>query len=165
VASSLWGDPRQTNDADVGIRVGSELAPSFLAAFGEPYLVSGSELAEALASRETYRTVQLLPMDEAFKIDLFVVPEDAYTESEFQRVHRVEILPGVLVPYLAPENIAIQKLRWFRAGNEVSDRQWNDIARLFDVQWARIDEDYLRRWCIHFGVEDLLTRVFAQVRR
>jgi hypothetical protein len=34
---------------------------------------------------------------------------------------------GVVLPIHPPEDILLQKLRWFRLGGEVSDRQWRDV--------------------------------------
>jgi hypothetical protein len=33
---------------------------------------------------------------------------------------------------MSKDFILLQKLRWFRRGGEVSDRQWRDVAQLDD---------------------------------
>ena len=33
-----------------------------------------------------------------------------------------------------PEDILLQKLRWYRLGGEVSDRQWRDVLGIVGVQ-------------------------------
>jgi hypothetical protein len=43
-------------------------------------------------------------------------------------------------------------------GNEVSDRQWNDILGVLKIQGKTIDIEYLRHWAIHLRVTDLLDR-------
>jgi hypothetical protein len=136
----------------------------FVQAFEDPYLVSRAEVEDALQQSSTYRTVQVLHMDEAFKFDLFLVRPDAYTDSEFSRIREVEVTPGLVLPYLAPENIALQKLRWYRVGNEVSDRQWNDIVRLIEVQGDLLDRAYLRQWASELGVLDLLEEALAEAK-
>jgi hypothetical protein len=40
-----------------------------------------------------------------------------------------------------PEDILLQKLRWFRLGGEVSDRQWRDVLAIIRVQGPRLDRD------------------------
>ena len=61
-----------------------------------------------------------------------------------------------------PEDILLQKLRWFRKGGEVSDRQWRDIAAIVRVQGARLDLEYLREGAGVLGVTDLLERALAE---
>jgi hypothetical protein len=34
---------------------------------------------------------------------------------------------------------ALQRLRWYRLGGEVSDRQWRDVAAIVGVQGSRLD--------------------------
>lgn len=60
-----------------------------------------------------------------------------------------------------PEDILLQKLRWFRLGGGVSDRQWRDVRGIVAVQGNRLDRAYLRRSAIVIGVEDLLERALS----
>jgi hypothetical protein len=162
LASSAWGQMRQTNDADFGALLTLETLEGFLTAFTDPYYVGRLEAEEALASEAPYRTVQIMHMDEVFKIDLFVIGGDEYSRSEIARSRRIEIVPGKEVPFAAPENIVVQKLRWFDLGSRVSDRQWNDIVQVLEVQRGHLDMEYLRRWTAHFGLEDLLDEAIDQ---
>jgi hypothetical protein len=63
-----------------------------------------------------------------------------------------------------PEDILLQKLRWFRLGNEVSDRQWRDIVGILLVQGEALDRIYLQRGAATLGVVDLLARAVASTR-
>jgi hypothetical protein len=64
-----------------------------------------------------------------------------------------------------PEDILLQKLRWFRRGNEVPDRQWRDVLGIVAVQGNRLDETYLARGAGVLGVSDLLERALTEGRR
>jgi len=61
-----------------------------------------------------------------------------------------------------PEDILLQKLRWYRLGGAVSDRQWRDIAAVVRVQGARLDREYLRDGAAILGVSDLLDRALGE---
>lgn len=161
-ASSAWGEMRFTNDADIAVMVEAPEAPALLAAFPPPYHLTLSQIEEALGEPGLYRMANAIQMDEAFGIDLFLVRADAYNLAEFSRARRVETAEGVFVPFAAPEDIVLQKLRWYEAGNRVSDRQWNDIVRVLECQRPDLDYAYLGRWAHELGVEALLEEALAE---
>jgi hypothetical protein len=59
------------------------------------------------------------------------------------------------------ENTVLSKLEWFRAGGEVSERQWWDVVGILRAQAHGLDEAYLDRWAVTLGVADLLERAVA----
>lgn len=61
-----------------------------------------------------------------------------------------------------PEDILLEKLRWYRLGGEVSDRQWCDVLGIVAVQGSRLDEAYLRRDAASLDVTNLLERALRQ---
>lgn len=83
-----------------------------------------------------------------------------------ERRQRIEIgdSPSQHLYVYTPEDILLQKLRWFRIGNEMSDRQWRDILGILLVQGDALDQDYLQRGAESLGVVDLLTRAVAHAR-
>lgn len=161
-ASSAWGHPRQTNDVDIEVLINLESWACLKSHLGGDYLVNESEFMESINSDETYRTAQLINIEEAFKIDLFLLRDDAYTKSEMARVKVVPLAENVKLPVLAPENIVLHKLRWFASGGEVSDRQWSDIVQILETQSGRLDTIYLEHWSLHFSVHELLQRALEE---
>ena len=161
-ASSAWGEMRTTNDADIAIMVEAPETPALLTAFAPPYHLTLEGIERALAESGPYRMTNAIHMDESFQIDLFLVRQDPYALAEFARARRVEIVEGTFVPFAAPEDIVLQKLRWYEAGNRVSDRQWNDIVRVLEFQRLEIDYAYLVRWARELGVAELLDEALAQ---
>lgn len=161
-ASSAWGVPRQTHDLDLSVRISGMQAQQLVETLGDEYLVSANEIQDALDSQDTYRSFQLLHMEKVFKIDVFVPRIDEFSESEYERRRLIEVIPGVTAYCAAPENIVLQKLRWYELGNRVSDRQWNDIVQVLEVQDGQLDWPYLDSWAIRLGVHDLLKKAKSQ---
>ena len=60
------------------------------------------------------------------------------------------------------EDIILEKLRWFRLGEEVSERQWRDVVDVIKVQDDSLDLVYLRQWATALGVSDLLERALRE---
>ena len=157
VASGLWGEPRQTNDVDVEIWVSSESAEVFLSAFDASYLVSRTELMEALESQRPFRSVQVLDSKDILKFDCFL---QAFSEIDQEMFDHSVMLPfgGTEVRVACAEHILVQKLRWYDLGNRVSERQWRDIAGIIavmpDLRWNLIE-----RWATEYGVGSLVSEI------
>ncbi len=111
-ASGVWGQPRYTNDLDIGIDLSHEQRVEFVEAFSPEYLISESELSLALQSKEAYRMVQALHLEEVFKIDFFLVGDDAFGQSVLQRARTVKLADGVSCRIQSAEDVLIHKLRW-----------------------------------------------------
>lgn len=161
-ASSAWGEIRATNDVDIAVIVGEDQGLELANVFRPPYSISLEAIRSALEEPGVYRMAHAIHMDEAFSIDLFLVRPDPYTLTEFERAKMIEAVEAHSIPFAAPENIVLQKLRWYEEGNRISDRQWNDIVRVLENQWEALDYAYLRRWAAHLGVEELLEQAFSE---
>lgn len=104
-------------------------------------------------------------IEDPFKIDVFVTDKTPYELSENGRARLISLMEGIEAKVLAPENIILRKLLWYDEGNRVSDRQWNDLMQILDVQGVSIDQEYLLSWARELGVEDLAREALSSVRR
>jgi hypothetical protein len=98
------------------------------------------------------------------KVDLFVAGGTPLDAQQLTRRRLVTVQPGIEIGVHPPEDILLQKLRWYRLGGEVSDRQWRDILGIVRVQGGRLDVDYLRRYAPVLDVADLLARALSDGR-
>lgn len=54
----------------------------------------------------------------------------------------------------------LHKLHWFQLGGGVSERQWNDVLGVLQVQKGKLNLSYLQQTAKHMGVKDLLEQAF-----
>jgi hypothetical protein len=163
LASSLHGEPRATNDADIV----AELLPLHFARLnrelGGRFFLDQEDF-EAASTRE--RSFNLIDEVELAKVDVFCVRLTGYQGAAMGRVVRLPLEredPFTEVNVASAEDTIIAKLRWYRLGGEVSDRQWTDIIGVLRAQRGRLDLDYVRRWCRDLELEPLFDRALAQV--
>ncbi len=161
LASSLHGIPRATQDVDLVASLRPEhVAPLVAALEGEFYL-DAPAIREAVRQQASFNVIHLETM---FKADIFVAGDDAVTREEMARRQRFMIYeePRRELVVASPEDIVIQKLHWFRLGDEASERQWNDALGVIKVQGPQLDRGYLDRIARLMGVEHLLERAWRQ---
>lgn len=110
----------------------------------------------------------MIHLEGAYKFDIFPVL-DAFARAQLDgRRFMKGLLPGledIDVPVLSAEDTILAKLRWCRAGGEVSDRQWNDVLGVIQIQRDRLGIDYIREWGARLGLSDLIARAWAEMRR
>jgi len=158
LASSVDGEPRATNDVDFVVDLPLGRIDAFANALGADFEVDQGMLREALL-RGSCANAFYLPM--VLKIDFFGHAHGAYDEVEFNRRRVVEVRPGTSLYVKSPEDSILRKLLWFRAGGEVSDRQWRDVLGILASQRGHLDEAYLDIWANQLGTANLLARARA----
>ena len=100
--------------------------------------------------------------DGAFDVELFDLTDDRHDRERFARRQLVDVLERT-VAVSTPEDVIINKLRWWqRAGRR---KDVDDARNVLAVQRARLDQDYLRRWCGELGLLEILDDVEQSLER
>ena len=161
LASSLVGEPRATADVDMAIRIAAEQLPTLVRALESEFYVSEEAAQEAVRRNTSFNLVHL---DSVQKVDLFVLGEGLLDRRQLERRVRVRIRddPPSDLWIGSVEDQVLRKLSWYRAGGEVSDRQWRDVIGMLTVQRGRLDLDELRSIAYEAGLRDLLDRALEQ---
>lgn len=157
LASSLYGEARYTRDADIAVEPFPGLERALAGGFGGEYYVSVDAITAAVRGRSAFNIIHT---PSAFKVDIFVVTDEGFERSLMARRapapgSEAEAHPLV---WVSAEDIVLLKLRGFRLGNEVSERQWLDVLGVVRTQADRLDSAYLDHWAGELGVRDLWER-------
>lgn len=159
MASIRYGEVRATNDVDFVAELRLPHAAQIAAMLEGSWYADRDSIADAIRRSGSFNLIDFATM---LKADVFVAKNDEFTRQQLAR-RRLESLGTPDDPvdaYIAsPEDIILQKLRWYRMGGEVSDRQWRDVMGVLIYQAGLLDDTYLDHWAAELRITDLLIRV------
>jgi hypothetical protein len=158
IASSYAGEPRSTIDIDIVAAIEAAQVTALVAALSGTFYIDEDAVRRAVRERSS---ANLIHRPSMLKVDLFIAGGTPLDAQQLARRRIVSVGEGVTIGVHPPEDILLQKLRWYRLGGEVSDRQWRDVMGIVRVQGTRLDMDYLRRNAPVLGVGDLLERALG----
>jgi hypothetical protein len=155
MASGIHGIYRTSLDVDLVADIHPRQIPSFIRELGGEFYADAAMIRDAL---EFGRSFNVIHFASSYKFDIFPLLSDAFQQSQFSRREMRDIALGgakLTVPVATAEDTLLMKLVWYRAGGEVSERQWNDVRGIAAVQRQRLDREYLRHWAAYLNVADL----------
>ena len=159
IASSFAGEPRSTIDIDIVAAIEERHVDEFVAGLGAAFYSDADALRRAIRTRTATNLIHQLTM---IKVDLFVAGGTPLDIQQLGRRQRVRLDDGRELYVHPPEDILLQKLRWYSLGGGTSDRQWRDVLAIIRVQGSRLDREYLKRNAPLVQVEDLLRRALDE---
>jgi hypothetical protein len=162
VASSAHGIPRATVDVDLVADLRLENVRPLTARLQAAYYIEEKSVRDAISRRACFNLIHL---DTMLKVDIFIPRARPYDREVFQRSFPAvldEAMPEHTFYLETPEDVILAKLEWYRAGGEVSERQWADLMGVLKVRTDTLDFGYLKRWAEQLGLGDLLARAIAE---
>jgi hypothetical protein len=163
VISSLFGIARATADVDVVAQLRLEHVNDLASKLIDAYYVDEDAARDAIKRGTMFNVIHLGTM---LKVDIYVA-STSFDRSALARRQHDSLVPDEPAREFAiasAEDVILHKLRWFRDGGEVSDRQWSDIMGVLRVQGPALDLEHLRRWATDLGVADLFERAWSASR-
>jgi len=139
LASAAHGEPRATNDVDVVAALDRDAALALPRLLPDFYCDPDTVL-EATQNRDAFN---LIDQRSFLKVDVFVPAAGPIGVGQLRRRRELTLPGGIVVPVLSPEDIVLQKLRWFELLGRASDRQWRDVVEVLragDLDDAYLDE-------------------------
>ncbi len=157
-ASSIWGEPRFTNDIDILIELGLGQIATLCRAFPFPeFYVSEQAAAEAVRDQ---RQFNVLHPSSGNKIDFMIPRSDDWSQMQLKRGRTGHVDGELFLQVSSPEDVIISKMRYFQEGG--SSKHLRDIAGVLHVQRELVDRKYIARWVESMQLQDVWQRVLAE---
>jgi hypothetical protein len=157
-AHSIW---RTTLDVDIIAAINPSQAEAFVQALGKEWYADVDEVLSSLAAGRSFNVIHMRNVQ---KVDVFPARE-AFHRTQLERATVMKLSEGEIPCVVTTvEDILLAKLRWYRDGGEVSDRQWSDIGIIITVNRG-LDWAYVNSWAARLGVTDLLDRARVDAER
>lgn len=160
MASASHGRIRTTLDVDIVAALTANDIAQLVHELHDEFYADDAMIRTAVINRGSFNLIHRATI---FKVDIFVVGDRQFDRRQLERRRLQVIAPPDGKAFVASaEDVILAKLDWFRQGGEVSERQWDDIRGILDVQGDRLDVAYLRHWAADLNVADLLEQALAE---
>ena len=163
VASSIYGQVRFTQDADVSVASFDSRIAEFCQAVESGFYVSQQAVQQAHQNASSFNVIYL---DSAFKIDVFIISDDPFKKQVLLRRKKIDFEDGSdrMYDFVSPEDIILLKLQWYTDGGATSQKQWNDILGVLKNRQDKMDMNYLRDWASKLSILDLLNKATQEAK-
>ena len=162
LAGSFAGEPRATLDIDIVIDLDSARVSLLARALEGEFYINEDALRRAVEERSWTNAIHEAT---SIKVDFFIAGGTPLDADLLRRRIAVSV-SGIDDPPVwvhSPEDILLQKLRWFERSNRTSDRQWRDVLAIVRTQGKRLDRVYLKSGAERLQVVELLQRALSEV--
>ncbi|MCX5632626.1 MAG: hypothetical protein NTW93_02975 [Phycisphaerae bacterium] len=160
IASSIYGTPRFTQDADITVQPFLPVAERLYEMLKDSFYISKEAMYQAIRAQSSFNIIHF---ETAFKIDIFTA------NSEFEKLlltrskkNKIEESINKSFSLVSPEDIILLKLKWYKQSDFSSDRQWTDVLGVLSVQKNSLDFEYLKNWAKKLGLNELLQKVISE---
>ncbi len=129
-----------------------------MAAFPPPdFYLDKRSILDAIDSHGMFN---LIEVKEGDKVDFWMLKDEPFDRSRFSRKH-VEEFMGIKMQVSSPEDTILMKLKWAKESGG-SEKQFIDALRVYEVQFGRLDTDYLAYWVKELRIESMWGRLRAE---
>jgi hypothetical protein len=148
IATTLYGEPRFTNDIDVVVQLPLDRAEALVQAFpADDFYVDAEQVRLAIARRGEFNIIH--PAS-GLKVDVMIPAMDEFDLSRFARARRVRPAIGFEADFAAPEDVIVKKLKYYDDGG--SEKHLRDIGGVLRISSSEVDRDYIATWAQRLGV-------------
>jgi len=158
VVSSLQGEPRSTHDIDIVVAIKSSKVRGLVEAFPQSdFYLDKDSIHDAINKESMFNLIDLKGGD---KVDFWILTDEPFDQSRFSRRYSEEFM-GLKMQVSSPEDTILAKLRWAKLSGG-SEKLFMDALRVYEVQYGKLDINYLKHWAKRLDVESLLKRLMDE---
>lgn len=155
LVSSLQGEPRFTHDIDIVIGIQKSQAMKLVEFFQPPnFYLDEDSILEAINRQGMFNLIDVNTGD---KVDFWILTDNPFDQSRFSRKISEEFM-GLKMQVSSPEDTILAKLRWTKLSGG-SEKHFTDALRVYEVQYGKLDIDYLEHWANKLDIESLWKRL------
>ena len=155
VASSLQGEPRSTHDIGLVVALRESASQKLVETFPLPdFYLSEPSILDAI---NTGGMFNIIDTNEGDKIDFWMLTDEPFDQSRFSRKYAENVM-DFSIQVSSPEDTILAKLRWAQLSGG-SEKQFADSLRVYEIQYGKLDLDYLTNWAKVLNVESELKRL------
>jgi uncharacterized nucleotidyltransferase DUF6036 len=162
-ASSIHGMYRSTADIDILANIHTDQIRPLFNVLQNSFYVDEHAMRDAVAQGRSFNAIHF---DSVFKVDIFIARADEFALTQLSRRQLRKISPekNETLYVASAEDTVLAKLRWYRAGHETSNTQWNDVLGVLGASDSSLDLEYLHTWAIKLGIADLLQKALDDIQ-
>jgi hypothetical protein len=150
VASSLYGEPRATNDVDIVMQMNPADALKLVDAFpSDKFYVPPVEVIEVEFNRRHGGHINVIALESMMKADIY--PLSRAEAAWFTRRQSLEI-SGRQLWFAIPAAVILHKLRFYREGG--GEKHLRDIRGMLTISDKEIDRAELDQACAELGLSE-----------
>lgn len=158
IVSSLYGEPRSTHDIDILVAIQKPFIKKLLESFPPPdFYLNEESINDAIATTSMFNLIDLVHGD---KVDFWMLTDEPFDQSRFSRRYSEEFM-GIKMQVSTPEDTILAKLKWAQLSGG-SEKQFVDALRVYEVQYKKLDLNYLEHWVKRLNVESLWKRLIDE---
>ena len=154
LVSSLYGEPRFTQDIDIVIGIDLQINISSLAAeLDNLFYINDESVAKAFEIRKMFQAIH---KETLLKIDFHI---GEMIPGELSRSKILELFPQIITPVVSLEDSILSKLLWIKNGSHKS-RQ--DVLMMLKLN-TKIDNSYLESQSKKMNILDILEEIKSEI--
>jgi hypothetical protein len=149
IASSIYGEPRNTLDIDLVVLLESNQILQLPGLFPEEeFYLPPADVISIESRREAHGHFNIIHHNTGLKADIYLSRNHPSLPWALQKIRRVET-PSTPINLAPPEYVIIHKLEFFRDGG--SQKHLRDIAGIIEQQ--ELDQQFLDHAITQLGLE------------